>query len=312
MKIFDSTTIPRKYKRSAIAIGNFDGVHKGHQKVFQKTKKFSKKNKIKFGILTFTPLPVMFFNKKIKNYRLVSENQKLKLFEKYGVDFIINIKFNRNFSKIHAETFVEKIIYKKINPQFISVSNNFRFGRKREGDVNLLKKFSYKYDYRLLNIRTFKYKGIIVSSTRIRKSLQNGKIHLANELLSRTWFVDGLVKKGKKLGRELGYRTCNIHIKNYILPKIGIYVVKILIENNKKTYSGVAYLGSRPTFGGKEVFLEINLFGIKKNLYKKKLRVYFLKFIRGDQKFKNSAKLIRQMNKDVIFAKKGLKTKLIL
>ena len=312
MKIFDSTTIPHKYKRSAIAIGNFDGVHKGHQKVFQRTKKFSQKNKIKFGILTFTPLPVMFFNKKIKNYRLVSENQKLKLFEKYGVDFIINIKFNRNFSKIHAETFVEKIIYKKINPQFISVSNNFRFGRKREGDVNLLKKFSYKYDYRLLNIKAFKYKGIIVSSTRIRKSLQNGKIHLANELLSRTWFVDGLVKKGKKLGRELGYRTCNMHIKNYILPKIGIYVVKILIENNKKTYSGVAYLGSRPTFGGKEVFLEINLFGIKKNLYKKKLKVYFLKFIRGDQKFKNSAKLIRQMNKDVIFAKKGLKTKLIL
>ena len=258
MKIFDSTTIPRKYKRSAIAIGNFDGVHKGHQKVFQRTKKFSQKNKIKFGILTFTPLPVMFFNKKIKNYRLVSENQKLKLFEKYGVDFIINIKFNRNFSKIHAETFVEKIIYKKINPQFISVSNNFRFGRKREGDVNLLKKFSYKYDYRLLNIRAFKYKGIIVSSTRIRKSLQNGKIHLANELLSRTWFVDGLVKKGKKLGRELGYRTCNIRIKNYILPKIGIYVVKVLIENNNKTYSGVAYLGSRPTFGGKEVFLEIN------------------------------------------------------
>ena len=312
MKIFDSTTIPLKYKRSAIAIGNFDGVHKGHQKVFQRTKKFSQKNKIKFGILTFTPLPVMFFNKKIKNYRLVSENQKLKLFEKYGVDFIINIKFNRNFSKIHAETFVEKIIYKKINPQFISVSNNFRFGRKREGDVNLLKKFSYKYDYRLLNIRAFKYKGIIVSSTRIRKSLQNGKIHLANELLSRTWFVDGLVKKGKKLGRELGYRTCNIRIKNYILPKIGIYVVKVLIENNKKTYSGVAYLGSRPTFGGKEVFLEINLFGIKKNLYKKKLKVYFLKFIRGDKKFKNSAKLIRQMNKDVIFAKKGLKTKLIL
>ena len=312
MKIFNNPLIPKNYKANAIAIGNFDGVHKGHQKVFQKTKKFSKKKKIKFGILTFTPLPVMFFNKKIKNYRLVSENQKLEFFEKYGVDFIINIKFNRNFSKIHAETFVEKIIYKKINPQFISVSNNFRFGRKRKGDVNLLKKFSYKYDYRLLNIRTLKYKGIIVSSTRIRKSLQNGKIHLANELLSRTWFVDGLVKKGKQLGRELGYRTCNMHIKNYILPKIGIYVVKVLIENNKKTYSGVAYLGSRPTFGGKEVFLEINLFGINKNLYKKKLKVYFLKFIRGDQKFKNPGKLIKQMKKDVIFAKKGLKTKLVL
>ena len=312
MKIFNNIAIPKKYKGSAIAIGNFDGIHAGHQKVFKKTKKFAKKNNIKFGVITFTPLPIMFFNKKIKNYRLVSENQKLKLFEKHGVDFIINIKFDKKFSKINSESFVKKIIYKKINPQFISVSNNFRFGSKRKGDVNLLKKFSYKYDYRLLNIRTLKYKGIIVSSTRIRKSLQNGKIHLANELLSRTWFVDGLVKKGKKLGRELGYRTCNMHIKNYILPKIGIYVVKVLIENNKKTYSGVAYLGSRPTFGGKEVFLEINLFGIKKNLYKKKLKVYFLKFIRGDQKFKNSAKLIRQMNKDVIFAKKGLKTKLIL
>ena len=312
MKIFNSTTIPKKYKRSAIAIGNFDGIHAGHQKVFKKTKKFAKKNKIKFGVLTFTPLPIMFFNKKIKNYRLVSEKHKLKLFEKYGVDFIINTKFNKNFSKIHAEKFVKKIIYKKINPQFISVSKNFRFGKKREGDVNLLKKFSYKYDYRLLNIKAFKYKGIIVSSTRIRKSLQNGKIHLANELLSRTWFVEGSVKKGKKLGRELGYRTCNVYIKNYILPKIGIYAVKVLIENNKKTYSGVAYLGSRPTFGGKEVFLEINLFGIKKNLYKKKLRVYFLKFIRGEQKFKNSMSLVKQMNKDVIFAKKSLKAKLAL
>ena len=119
-------------------------------------------------------------------------------------------------------------------------------------------------------------------------------------------------RKGKKLGRKLGYRTCNIHIKNYILPKAGIYAVKVLIENKKYIYNGVAYLGSRPTFGGKKTFLEINIFDINKNLYNKKLRVFFLKFIRGDQKFKNPAKLIRQMNKDVIFAKKGLKTKLKL
>ena len=120
------------------------------------------------------------------------------------------------------------------------------------------------------------------------------------------------VKKGKKLGRKLGYRTCNIHIKDYILPKIGIYAVKVLIDDKKKIHKGVAYLGSRPTFQGKAVFLETNIFGIKKNLYKKRLRVYFQKFIRGDQKFENPAKLIRQMNKDVIFAKKGLKTKLVL
>ena len=312
MKIYNSTTIAKNYKGSAIAIGNFDGIHKGHQKVFKETKKFAKKNKIKFGVLTFTPLPIMFFNKKIKNYRLISEVQKLKLFEKQGVDFIVNIKFNKKFSKINAESFVKKIIYKKINPQSLSVSNNFKFGKKRKGNVNLLKKLSYKYDYRLLNIEAFKYDGKIVSSTRIRRYLKSGKINLANKLLSRTWFIDGVVRKGKRLGRKLGYRTCNIRIKNYIFPKAGIYSVKVLIGNKNKIYGGVAYLGSRPTFGGKEIFLEINIFGIKKNLYKKRLRVYFLKFIRKDKKFKNPVKLIKQMNKDVIFAKKGLKTKLAL
>ena len=312
MRIFNNTIISKNYKGSAIAIGNFDGMHKGHQKVFNKTKKFAIRNKIKFGVLTFTPLPIMFFNKKIKNYRLISENQKLKLFEKHGVDFVINIKFNKKFSKINAKNFIKKIIYQKINPQSLSVSNNFKFGRKRKGNINLLEKLSYKYDYQLLNIRAFKYNGKIVSSTIIRKCLESGKIYLANKLLSRTWFVDGLVKKGKRLGRKLGYRTCNICIKNYILPKAGIYAVKVLIADAKKIYSGVAYLGSRPTFGGKEIFLEINIFGIKKNLYKKRLRVYFQKFIRGDQRFKNPTKLIRQMNKDVIFAKKGLKTKLVL
>ena len=312
MKIFNSTTISKKYKDSAIAIGNFDGVHKGHQKVFQKTKEFAKKNKIKFGVMTFTPLPIMFFNKKIKNYRLVSESKKLKLLEKHGVDFVINIKFNKKFSKISAENFIKKIIFQKIKPRSLSVSNNFKFGRKRKGNVILLKKMGYKYEYRLLNINAFEYNRNIVSSTRIRKCLQSGKIHLANKLLSRTWFIDGLVIKGKKLGRKLGYRTCNISIQNYIYPKAGIYAVKIKIENKKKIYDGVAYLGSRPTFGGKDIFLEINIFGIKKNLYKKRLTVYFQKFIRKDQKFKNPVKLISQMNKDVISAKKGLKTKLVL
>ena len=312
MNNFSSATIPNRYKRSAVAIGNFDGVHKGHQKIFANAKKFSKKNKIKFGIITFTPLPVMFFNKKIKNHRLISEGQKLKLFKKYGVNFVINIKFNKIFSKQSAERFINKIIYKKINPKFIFVSNNFKFGNKRKGNINLLKRLSDKYDYRLINTKAFKYKKKIVSSTRIRKCLQTGNINLANLLLSRTWFIDGIVKKGKKLGRKLGFRTCNIRVKNYILPKIGIYAVKVLIGANKKIFNGVAYLGFRPTFKGKEIFLEIYIFGINKNLYKKRLSIHFVKFIRRDQKFKNPRKLIEQMNKDVISAKKELKAKLIL
>ena len=312
MKIFKNINISKNYKVSALAIGNFDGVHRGHQKIFKESKKFAKRKKIKFGILTFTPLPVMFFHKEIKNFRLTSEDQKIKLFKKHQVDFVINIKFNKNFSKITAENFIKKIIYKKMNPRLLSVSNNFKFGKKRKGDVNLLKKFSNKYDYQLLNVNPFKYSGKIVSSTRIRECLKNGNIVLANKLLSRTWFIDGHVKKGKKIGRKLGYCTCNIKIKNYILPKIGIYAVKVSIGNKKRKYGGVAYLGSRPTFGGKKIYLETNIFGFKKSLYKKKLRIYFLKFLRGDRKFNSPTQLIRQINKDVIFAKKGLKTKLVL
>ena len=279
MKIFNNINIPKNYKISALAIGNFDGVHKGHQKVIKETKKFAKRKKIKFGVLTFTPLPIMFFYKNVKNFRLASEDQKIELFKKHQVDFVINIKFNKKFSKISAKDFIKKIIYKKMNPQSLSVSNNFRFGRKRKGDVNLLKKFSNKYDYRLLNINPFQYSGKIVSSTRIRKCLKNGKIDLANKLLSRTWFIEGQVKKGKKIGRKLGYRTCNIEVKNYILPKIGIYAVKISVGSKKKKYGGVAYLGSRPTFGGNEVLgklissllitlaLFLNLFLLKLHLY---------------------------------------------
>ena len=312
MKIFNNINIPKSYKESAIAVGNFDGSHKGHQKVFQETKKFAKKNKVKFGIMTFSPLPIMFFNKKIKNYRLVSENYKLKLIKQYGADFVINVKFNKKFSRIKANDFVKKIIYKKIKPKSLSVSNNFKFGRKRKGNVSLLKKLGNRYGYKLLNIGALKYNGSIVSSTRIRKFLQSGKIHLANKLLSRTWFIDGIVRKGKRLGRKLGYRTCNIFIQNYIYPRAGIYAVKVRVENKKKILGGVAYLGSRPTFGGKDIFLEINIFGIKQNLYRKRLTIYFQKFIRKDQKFKNPAQLINKMNKDVILAKKGLKTKLVL
>jgi len=312
MKIFNNLKITKNYKRSSLAIGNFDGIHRGHQKVFVHAKKYAKKHNAKFGILTFSPLPIMFFNKKIKNYRLTPELQKLSFLKKYGTDFVINIKFNRKFSKLSPDKFIKNIIYKKINPKFIFVSNNFKFGNKRKGNVKLLNKLGKKCEYGLLKTSPCKYGKKLISSTRIRQALQKGEIDSANKLLSRTWFIEGRVEKGKKIGRKLGYRTCNIRIKDYILPKIGIYAVKVRILNEKNILKGVAYLGSRPTFGGKQIFLEINIFGIKKNLYNKRLRVYFLKFIRTDRKFSSSKKLVEQMKKDVILAKESLKTKLIL
>ena len=313
MKVYNHTKIAETYKNSVLAIGNFDGIHLGHKKVFSYCKKIAKKNKIKFGVLTFSPLPVMFFNKKIKNFRINSEYQKLDFLKKNYVDFVVSIKFDKKFSNIYAEDFIKKIIYKKINPNLIVVSNNFKFGKNRKGDTKLLKKFSKKYDYKLLEISPFKNSKKVVSSTIIRKSLEKGEINLANKLLARTWFVVGKVVRGKKIGRKLGFRTCNISMKDYILPRHGIYAVKVSLNNSneKKLYNGVAYLGSRPTFNGKKVILETNIFNLNKKLYGKKIKVYFLKFLRGDQKFTNSYQLTRQMNKDVILAKKGLQTKLL-
>ena len=177
----------------------------------------------------------MFFNKRIKNHRLASEDEKFQLLKKYGVDFVINIKFNRSFSKISGENFIKKIIFRKIYPKQIFVSNNFKFGNKRKGNINLLWKFSKECDYKLLKINPYKYRKKLISSTRIRKYLQKGDIELANKLLSRIWSISGRVIQGKKVGRKLGYRTCNIRIKNYLLPMAGIYAVKVSIEN--KTFS---------------------------------------------------------------------------
>ena len=312
LKIYKNFNLSKIHKKSILLIGNFDGLHLGHQKLFKLAEKYSKKHKVKFGVLTFDPLPVMFFNKKLTNYRITSNLQKNLLFEKSGVDFVIVSRFNKSFSKISADNFIKKIIVKKINPNFIFVSNNFKYGFRRAGNVAKLISKENIYNYKIIKPSPLKKGKKIISSTLIRKLLQRGELKNANKLLGRNWSIIGVVQKGRSVGKKLGVPTCNIDIKNYILPKFGIYAVKVIIGNKSKIYQGAAYLGSRPTFGGKEVFLEINIFGIKQNLYTKRLRVYFLKFIRKDKKFKNSAELVRQMNKDVILAKKGLNTKLVL
>ena len=234
LKFYNNFKVSNSHKQSILLIGNFDGLHLGHQKLFNLAKKYKKEKKVKLGVITFDPIPKMFFNRELKNYKISSLNQKINYFLKYNVDFVINQKFNKKFSKIDASKFIKDILYKKINPKLLAVSNNFKFGKARKGDVTLLNKFENMYSYRLLNIKPFKYLKKTVSSTKIRTHLKNGNIYLANKLLSRTWFIDGQVQKGKKIGRKLGYHTCNIKVKNYILPKMGIYAVKISIDDKKK------------------------------------------------------------------------------
>ena len=303
IKIYNNFNINLKDKNSIILIGNFDGLHSGHQKLFKQAQKFKKKMNLRLGVITFDPIPKMFFNKKIKNYRISNFEQKISYFENFGVDFLINKSFNKKFSKITSHNFIENILYKRLKLKYIFVSNNFRFGYKREGNVKLLKKYQDKYKFKLINPKPLKQNNKIISSTLIRKLLQKGNLNIANKILKRHWSIEGIVEKGRMMGKKIGFPTCNIDIKNYIIAKIGVYAVKVKINNRGKAYKGIANLGYRPTFNQKKILLEVNLFNFSGNLYNKKLSVEFLKFIRGEKKFNGVNDLRNQIKRDLVIAK---------
>ena len=304
MKIFKNTLINKSYKNSIIAIGNFDGIHVGHKKVLNAAYKKSKKMKKKFGLLTFEPVPVMFFNKNIINHRLDTLPQKISNLKKEKLDFVIIQKFNKKFSRLSYQDFIYKVLYKKIRCEYLYVSKNFKFGKNREGDVSKLKKFEKKFSFKTIITPPLKKRRKTISSTIIRKLLKRGEIIKANYLLNRKWEVIGRVIKGSQRGRKLGFPTCNILLKKYIIPKFGVYAVNVKINNVVK--KGIANVGYRPTFNGKKLLLEVNIFGIKKNLYNKKINVVFNKFIRPEKKFKNITELKNQITKDIKLAKKNV------
>jgi riboflavin kinase/FMN adenylyltransferase len=307
LKIYKNFNLSKIHKKSILLIGNFDGLHLGHQKLFKLAEKYSKKHKVKFGVLTFDPLPVMFFNKKLTNYRITSNLQKNLLFEKAGVDFVIVSRFNKSFSKISADNFIKKIIVKKINPNFIFVSNNFKYGFRREGNVAKLISKENIYNYKIIKPSPLKKGKKIISSTLIRKLLQRGELKNANKLLGRNWSIIGVVQKGRRIGKKLGVPTCNIDIKNYVIAKPGVYSVRVKVNNSNKIFKGIANLGYRPTFGEKKILLEVNLFNFSGNLYNKSLNVSFYNFIRSEKKFNNHQDLIKQIEKDLKQAKFDLK-----
>jgi|TARA_B100001094_G_scaffold208238_1_gene202136 riboflavin kinase / FMN adenylyltransferase len=301
MKIYNNANLNKKHHKGVIAIGNFDGLHLGHQKVINDAKKKAKKNKLPFGIMTFEPVPVMFFNSKIKNHRINSLEQKKSQLKKLKVDFLIIIKFNKIFSSLTAEQFIKKIIKNKTKCNFLYVSKNFKFGYKRKGNIQTLKKYEKLYNFKCLITKPYKKNKIIISSTLIRKKIISGKIQQANSLLNREWKIKGKVIRGKKRGRKIGFPTCNINLQDYIIPRIGVYAVKVKGSNfNKK---GIANIGYRPTFNGQNLLLETNIFGINKNLYNKEISISFKKFIRPEKKFENLEYLKKQIKIDIKQAK---------
>jgi len=304
IKIYKNFQIKKNHRGSIILIGNFDGVHLGHQKLFSLAKKYKKKYRVKIGVLTFEPMPKMFFDSTLKNFRISSLNQKISLLKKQSVDFIITKKFNKEFSKTKSIKFINQIICKKLNPKFIFVSNNFKFGNKREGNVSQLVQYESSNNYKIIKPQPLLINKKIVSSSLIRNFLKNGKLKKVNKFLNRKWSIEGRVQKGRQLGKKIGFPTANIDIKNYVLAKPGVYVVRALRHNSTKYIRGIANLGYRPTFNGKKILLEVHLFNFSGNLYNKYLTVEFLNFIRKEKKFKNIDQLKKQIKVDLKIAKK--------
>ena len=305
VKLYQNFDIKKNDKGSIILIGNFDGVHLGHQKLFKQAQFYKKKYNLKIGVVNFNPMPKMFFNQSLKNFRLSSISQKINLLSNQSVDFIITKKFDKVFSKTKSINFIKNILSQKLDAKFIFVSNNFRFGNKREGDVKLLIENEKKYNYKVVKPKPLTVNHKIVSSSLIRDFLEKGFLEKANKLLNRKWSIEGVVQKGRQVGKKIGFPTCNIDIKDYILANPGVYAVKVLRKNNSRYIKGIANLGYRPTFNQKKLLLEVHLFNFSGNLYNKYLSVEFLKFIRREKKFKNVNQLRAQIKTDLSIAKKA-------
>ena len=306
LKFYNNFKISNIHKNSILLVGNFDGLHLGHQKLFNLAKKYKKKFKLKIGVVTFEPIPKMYFNKKLTNYRISNILQKIKILEKLKADFLITKKFDKKFSKMKSHSFIKEVLYKKLKAKYIFVSNNFRFGNKREGNVNQLINNEKNYKYKIVKSKPLKLKNKIISSTLIRKLLSNGKIEFVNKLLNRNWSIEGKVEKGRQLGKKIGFPTCNIDIKDYVLAKPGVYAVKIYQKNKNFPLKGIANLGYRPTFKQKKILLEVHIFNFYGNLYNKHLTIELINFIRKEKKFKNINQLKKQINLDLKIVKNKL------
>ena len=305
MKLYKNFDISKSHKRSIVLIGNFDGVHIGHQKLFKLANSYKKKFNLNIGVLTFEPMPKMFFNKDIKNFRISSINQKNIILKKLGVDFIITKKFDKKFSKIKSDFFVKEILSKKIEAKYIFVSDNFKFGNKREGDVDQLIKNEKICDYKIIKPRPLILSQKIISSTYIRSLLEKGNLKKTNRLLRRNWSIEGIVQRGREQGKKIGFPTCNIDIKDYVIAMPGVYAVKVKRKNSNKSLKAIANLGYRPTFNQKKILLEVHIFNFSGNLYNKYLSIEFTKFIRKEKKFKNVNQLRKQIQSDLKVAKRS-------
>jgi riboflavin kinase/FMN adenylyltransferase len=284
---------------SILAIGNFDGIHLGHQKILQLLEEKAKKYALPSIVLTFSPHPEKILGTKIVKM-IQTLDQRVREIEKFGIEAVLVVPFDEKFSSLSGQDFIKKIVVNTLKAKEVIVGENFRFGKNREGDVSLLRQSASRFNFQVHSIPSVVKDGMAVSSSLIRSSLQEGKIEIANDLLGRSYEIEGSVIKGKSRGKALGFPTANIETENEIIPP-GVFISTAWIDS--KSFPSLTNVGNRPTFDQNETIIESFIINLNKYLYGEKIRVNFIKKIRDEMKFKTPDGLAQQIKKDLEKAK---------
>ncbi|MGM0601757.1 MAG: bifunctional riboflavin kinase/FAD synthetase [Bacillota bacterium] len=287
-------------KNTCLAIGAFDGLHKGHQLIIKKTVENAKLISGVSGVLSFYPHPLKIIAGQKTPPAIISREQKITVLKKLNVDYYFEQKFTPEFAQMEVKDFIEEILVNKLNVSCVVVGDDFRFGHQNRGNVEVLKKMGEIYNFKTKIISQLNANDDRISSTRIRKLIQKGNLKEAENLLGRSYQICGKVKHGKKRGRKMGVPTANISLEtNYSLPPAGVYAVKVYLNDN--TYVGAANLGFNPTFDDKKINFEINIIDFNDTIYEKRICADFVEFIRPEIKFDSQEDLIKQMKRDILY-----------
>ncbi len=307
--ITDINKITTPYKNAVITIGNFDGVHKGHQALLAKVREKADEINGTAIAMTFKPHPIRVLKKDGHPQHITMYEQKVELLAESGLDILICIPFTLDFAAISADKFVEDLLIKRIGVKGIVVGHDYSFGKNRAGNVDFLKKYTETHDFDVIVVdwaKVFPHDDKRISSTRIRRIITEGRVNKAKDLLGRYYQIRGDVVTGRNRGGKLlGFPTANINLYDELCPKTGVYAV--IVEWNGKKYNGVANIGYSPTFDDHIFTVEVHILDFKEDIYGQNIRVDFVKRLRGELKFANIEELSAQIKKDIEKAREIIK-----